>query len=516
MSDWVASLVYAFRTLRRQPTFAGVALLTLALGIGANTAIFSVIKAVVLNPLPYSSPEQIAVLWEVSREGNQERVSVPTFGDWKSELRTFESLAAYRQVDFSYAGSGDPRNVPGVLARPELFAVLRAQPVLGRTFTAEEAVPGANRVVVISHGFWQRVLGGHASVIGATIKIDALPTTVIGVMPPGFEFPTSAPVEAWAPLTFDLKDVHGQSRRARSLTVVGRLADGATMAEAQNELSVLARRIATTYADSNAGWSARVVAAHEQLVAASRPALMVLMGAVGFLLLIVCANMANLLLARLSSRRREIAVRAALGASRWDMARPILAESVLLSCAGGALGLLFAIGGIRLLVGLPGARLPRIDRIELDGTVLLFTMLVSIAVALVFGIVPALHASRNDLRSDLSESAGTTSSPYARHVLGGLVVIEVALALVLLVGAGLMTRSFSKLLQVDPGFESSNRRRRTGAPAGERSTATVRIWCAFRDRRGTCAPVARRHVRFSRFGAADVRRRHGDGPAVCG
>src|SRR5512145_2255354 len=197
MSDWAASLVYAFRTLCRQPTFAGVAVLTLALGIGANTAIFSVIKAVVLNPLPYESPERIAVLWEVNREGNQERVSVPTFGDWKTELRSFESMAAYRQVDLAYAGSGDPRNVPGVLARPELFAVLRAQPLLGRTFTVDEATPGANRVIVISHGFWQRVLGGNPSVVGSTIKIDALPSTVIGVMPPGFEFPTSTAVEAW-------------------------------------------------------------------------------------------------------------------------------------------------------------------------------------------------------------------------------------------------------------------------------------------------------------------------------
>jgi putative ABC transport system permease protein len=456
MTTWIAAFVYALRTLRRQPTFVVVALLTLALGIGANTAIFSVIKTVVLNPLPYESPEQIAVLWELSREGNQERVSVPTFEDWKKQLQSFESMAAYRHVDFSYAGSGDPRNVPGVLATPELFTVLRAQARLGRTFTSEESVPGATRVVVISHGFWERVLGSNPSVVGTTIKLDTLPVTVVGVMAPGFEFPTSTPVEAWAPLVFDPQDLHGQSRRARSLTVVGRLASGVTAEHAQTEMSVLAGQIAASYPESNEGWGARVVAAHEQLVGASRPALVVLMGAVGFLLLIVCANMANLLLARLSSRRREIAVRAALGAGRWDVARPIIAESVLLACGGGLVGLLFALGGIRLLVTLPGARLPRIDRIELDGGVLLFTLLVSVAVALAFGVIPALHASRADLRGDLSESSSNTSSPYARHVLGGLVVIEVALALVLLVGAGLMTRSFSKLLQVDPGFEAHN------------------------------------------------------------
>jgi putative ABC transport system permease protein len=433
-----------------------VALLTLALGIGANTAIFSVIQTVVLNPLPYADPGRIAVLWEVSPEGNRDRVSIPTFVDWQTESHTFESMAAYRHVDFSFAGTGDPRNVPGVRATPDLFRVLRANAALGRTFSPDEAVVGADRVVVVSHGFWQRVLAGNPAIVGTTIKLDGLPHTVVGVMAPGFEFPTATTVDAWAPLAFDPKDIHGQSRRARSLTVVGRLTPTAPVEAAQNELRVLAARIADAYKDSNAGWRAEVVPAHEQLVAASRPALLVLMGAVGFLLLIVCANMANLLLARLSGRRREIAVRAALGASRWDVARPIVAESLLLSFGGGLLGLLAAAGGLRLLTSLPDARLPRIDQTTLDGSVLFFTAAISIAVALAFGVIPALHASRTDLRGNLSESAGTTSSPYARHVLGGLVVVEVALALVLLVGAGLMTRSFSKLLQVDPGFESTN------------------------------------------------------------
>jgi putative ABC transport system permease protein len=456
MSDWTSALTYAFRTLRRQPTFVAVALLTLALGIGANTAIFSVIKTVVLNPLPYDAPERIAVLWEVNPEGNQDRVSSPTFEDWKSEVRAFEALAAYRHVDFSQSGAGDPRNVPGVRATPELFNVLNVNARLGRTFLPEESVVGADRVVVVSHGFWERVLGSNPGVIGTTITLDTLPFTVVGVMPPGFEFPTATTAEVWAPLAFDPKDMHGRSRRARSLMVVGRLAPGVTMQEAQNEIGVLAGRIASEFKDSNAGWSARVVAAHEQLVAASRPALLVLMGAVGFLLLIVCANMANLLLARLASRRREVAVRVALGADKWDVARPIMAESLLLALGGGVLGLIAAAAGVRLLTTLPDARLPRLDQIHLDGWVLFFTLLISVVVALGFGIVPALHASRTNLRSNLSESAGTTSSPYARHVLGGLVVVEVALALVLLVGAGLMTRSFSKLLQVDPGFESTN------------------------------------------------------------
>jgi putative ABC transport system permease protein len=456
MSKWTLALVYAFRTLRRQPTFTLIAVWTLALGIGANTAIFSVIKTVVLNPLPYADPERIAVLWEVSPEGNQDRVSIPTFEDWSREAKAFESLAAYRHVDLSYADTGEPRNVPAVRATPTLFNVLNANARVGRTFSRAESVVGADRVVVVSHGFWTRVLGANPNIVGSAIKLDATPHTVIGVMPAGFEFPTATAVDVWVPLAFDPKDLHGASRRARSLMVVGRLAPGVQFSTAQTELATLANRIAVQFADSNAGWSARAIAAHEQLVAASRPALVVLMAAVGFLLLIVCANMANLLLARVSSRRREVAVRVALGADGWDVARPIMAESLLLSFVGAALGVVIAAGGLRLLTNLPDARLPRLDQVSVDGWVLFFTAAVSVGVALLFGTLPALHASRAEPRSSLAESTGTTSGPYARHVLGALVVAEVALALVLLVGAGLMMRSFSKLLQVDPGFESTN------------------------------------------------------------
>jgi putative ABC transport system permease protein len=456
MADWLTAFRHAFRALRRQPTFVAVALLTLALGIGANTAIFSVIRAVVLNPLPYDDPEKIAVLWEVNPDGVLDRVSVPTYDDWKRDARAFESLAAYRRVDFTFAGSGEPQSVAGVRATSELFAVLAARPQLGRAFTVEEAGFGAPRVAVVSHAFWQRTLGSSDRVIGSTIHLDAEPYTVVGVMPAGFEFPTAATADVWTPLAFDPNDLHGRSRRARSLMVVGRIAPDATPERAQDEISVLASRIAADNRDSNEGWTAKVVAAHEQLVSASRPALFVLMGAVGFLLLIVCANMANLLLARLTSRRREMAVRSALGASRWEVAQPILAESLILAVAGGTLGLLAAISGLRLLAALPEARLPRMDQIHLDGTVLLFAIVVSVGVALAFGLVPAIQASRPDVRESLGESAATTGGPGARRLLGGLVAVEVALALVLLVGAGLMTRSFAKLLQVNPGFEPRN------------------------------------------------------------
>ncbi len=456
MADWIAAFRFALRTLRRQPTFVLVSVLTLALGIGANTAIFSVIKTVVLNPLPYDDPEQIAVLWEVNPEGNQGAVSAPTFEDWKRETKTFESMAAYRHVDYSFKGTGDPQNVPGLRATPDLFNVLRSNAALGRTFTHDESVVGADRVVVLSHGFWTRALGADAAVAGKTIQLDSVPYTVVGVMPPSFEFPTATNVEVWTPLAFDPKDIHGATRRARFLTVIGRMADGVTPDQAQEEISVVAGRIAAEYKASNDRWTARVIPAHEQLVGASRPALMVLMGAVGFLLLIVCANMANLLLARLSSRRREMAVRASLGASRWEVARPIVAETLILSAVGGLFGVAGAFVLLRLISNLPEARLPRMDAISLDASVLAFTFVVSIGVALAFGLWPALQAAKADPRDNLQESTGSTSSPYARRLLSGLVVIEVALALVLLVGAGLMTRSFTKLLQVNPGFEPSN------------------------------------------------------------
>jgi len=270
MPHWSAAFKYAFRSLRRQPTFVLISLLTLALGIGANTAIFSVIRTVVLNPLPYAQPERIVVLWEVNPDGNQDRVSIPTFQDWQREAKSLQSLAAFRQVDFTFSGTSghggavsEPRNVPGLRATPELFTVLRAGAALGRTFTPDEATVGNDRVVVVSHGFWQRMLGADRAIVGKTIQLDAVPFTVVGVMPPAFEFPTSTNVEVWAPLAFDPNDLHGRSRRARSLLIVGRLADGVSAQQAQQEVSVMAAAIAQEYKDSNEGWGARVVAVHE-------------------------------------------------------------------------------------------------------------------------------------------------------------------------------------------------------------------------------------------------------------
>jgi len=447
---------YAIRALLRQPTITAVALLTLVLGIGANSALFSVIKGVLLNGLPYHEPERLVVAWERDPQGERQPVSPPTYLDWSEQLTTFEALAAFRDARYAFSGNGEPRDVPGLRVTPSLFQVLHADALVGRTFVAEEGVFGRDQVVLLSHGFWQSRFGGDPQVLGRAIQLDARPYTVVGVMPAGFQFTPGGRAEIWTALAFDPNDAHGRSRRARALQVVGRLAAGTSPDAAATQLETVAGAIAQEYPDTNAGWSADLVPAQEQLVAAVRPALLVLFGAVGFLLLIVCANVANLMLARLSARRRELAVRTALGAGRARIVREILVESLLLAFTGGALGLVVAWGGVQLVRALPPGILPRVSEIDLDAGVVAFTLLVSIAVALAFGLFPALVATRSPLRDSLQESAGSTGSPAARRALSALVVIEVALAMVLLVGAGLLTRSFTNLMRVDPGFTPTN------------------------------------------------------------
>src|SRR5262245_6803410 len=454
MGHLIGDLRYACRSLIRQPTFATVAILTLVLGIGLNTAIFSVIKAVLLNQLPYQDPSRLVVLSEVSPEGRADLVAPLTYQDWKQQSRTLTDMAAFRQLRYAFAGKGVPLDVPSVRATQNLFSVLRANAILGRTFTNEEGITGSDRVALLSRAFWERHFGGSPTAIGQTIQLDALPYTIVGVMAADFDFPPSGDIDIWTPLSFDPADAHGRSRKARSLQVVGRLANNTSPEQAQQEMNVVAGRLASTYADSNTGWGARVIAAQEQLVTTVRPALLLISGAVGFLLLIVCANVANLVLARLSSRRTEIAVRAALGAGRAQIVRQVLAESFVLAGIGGVLGLLVAWAGVRFVQALPEGSLPRMQQVRLDGGVLIFAALASVFVAIVFGLVPALQASRAALRDTTNAFSGTTTR--SQSLLGALVVVEVALALMLLVGAGLMTRSFAQLMQVSPGFEPRN------------------------------------------------------------
>src|SRR6266850_8161024 len=447
------------RSLLRQPTFTAVAVLTLVLGIGTNTAIFSVIKAVLLNQLPYQDPSRLVVVWETNPDGNKDLVAPLTYKDWQTGSQSIPSLAAFRQLRYAFAGQGSqgqPLDVPSVRATPNLFTnVLRANAMVGRTFRPEEGTPGADRVAILSRSFWERHYGGSPSAIGRTIQLDAQPCTIVGVMAAEFDFPPSGSIDVWTPLSFDPNDAHGRSRKARSLNVVGRLADHVTSEQAQREMTVIASRLATTYPDSNTGWGVRVIAAQQQLVTTVRPALMLITGAVGFLLLIVCANVANLILARLSSWRMELAVRAALGAGRWQLVRQVLVESLVLAVAGGVLGLFVAWGGVRFVHSLPEGSLPRMQDVRLDAGVVLFALAASVVVALVSGLVPALHASRTGVRDTTNAFAATTGGSGVR-LLGALVVVEIALALVLLVGAGLMTRSFAELVRVSPGFEPRN------------------------------------------------------------
>jgi putative ABC transport system permease protein len=456
MRHLLGDLKYAGRALRRQPGLSTMAVLTLMLGIGANTAIFSVIKAVLLDPLPYAHASRLVVLSERSPRDTIELVSTPTYLDWKSQTSSFAAMAAYRHARYAFNGGVEPVEVAALRVTPDLFSVLEARAEVGRVFGSEAGTPGADRVVVLGQAFWQRHFGGSRSAIGRTIELDGVPHEIIGVMPAAFGFPSSSRVALWTPLAFDPKDGHGRSRQSRALNVIARLDEGLDVDAARQELRVVATRLAAEYPESNAGWGAEVVPAHDQLVASARPALLVLLSAVGFLLLIVCVNVANLLLARLSTRRREIAVRTALGAGRGALVRQILAESALLSIIGGMLGLVVAFASVRLVRTVPATSLPRVSEVALDGGVLLFALGLSLLVALVFGLVPALQVTRGSLRGHLHEGTSGSGTLGARRTLNVLVVVEVALAFVLLAGAGLAMRSFARLISVDPGFDPAN------------------------------------------------------------
>ena len=454
---------YGMRMLRKSPGFTLVAIFALALGIGANSAIFSVVNAMMLRPLPYADPDRLVVVWETNpnlsstflRTHNE--ASPANFRDWREQNTVFESIGAYRWNTFNLTGTDSPEQLLGNRATASLFRTLGVKPLVGRTFTEEEDAAGAARTVVLSYGLWQRRFGGDPAVVGKQITLDAESHTVVGVMPQAFEFP-NASVELWTPLALDAR---GAARRgAHYLYTRARLKPGVTIRQAQAEMNNIAAGLRRQYPDTNADRDVRIVPAHEDAVEFARGGLLVLLGAVGFVLLIACANVANLSLARATARHKELSIRAALGASRLRMIRQMLTESVLLSLAGGVFGVLLAMWGLDLLL----ASVPREfalnfhgwNRIKLDRFVLGFTVLISFATGLLFGIVPALHATKTDLNESLKEGARGSTGHARRHFRDGLVVAEVALALVLLVGAGLMLKSFVRLLDVKPGFDPKN------------------------------------------------------------
>ena len=457
METLLKDIRYAFRQLVKHPAFSLIAILALALGIGANTAIFSVVNAVLLRPLPYRAPEQLVWLWGTNPLNDiaKESASYPDYNDWRQQAQSFETMGAYANTSpILTGGDGEPERLPGAAVIGDFFTVLGIEPALGRKFLQEENEQGKNRVIILSHELWQRRFGGDAKIVGQQISVNGNPHTIVGVMPAGFQHPAHVvrrPVQLWLPL--GITDNMRNSRRSDFLYVVARLKPGTTLAQAGAEMKGIMARLEKQYPATNTAWSAIVQSLHETLTGDIRPALLLLLGAVAFLLLIACANVANLLLARASSRQREISIRAALGASRGRVIRQLLTENVLLSLAGGTLGLLLAVWGIQALLALSPGNIPRLDSIGIDRQVLLFTLGVSLITGLIFGLAPALAASKPNLNDTLKEGGRSAAEGAGgRRLRNGLAVAEIALSLVLLVGAGLLIRSFILLQQVKPGF----------------------------------------------------------------
>jgi putative ABC transport system permease protein len=444
------------RTLVHSPIFTAVTVLSLALGIGANTAIFSVVNGLLLRPLSYPESERLVDVWHTPPRQSfpgldRFSVSPANYLDWKAQSGAFEQMAVYGFVGLSLSTSNDPLPLIGAPVSSDFFSVLRVNPILGRTFTADEDQPGRDQVVVISHALWQRAFGANPNIIGQSLTLNSRNFAVIGIMPAGFEFPREA--ELWVPLAWDDKD--RQTRSIHDYLVIARLKQNVSVQQAQTEMNTISSRLEQQYPEENKGWGAVVIPLRDDLVGDVRLALLVLFCAVGFVLLIACANVANLMLARGANRQKEMAVRMALGAGRARLVRQLLTESVLLAVTGGLLGLLLAIWGSRMLVRL--GSLPNLGDIGIDTWAFGFTLLVSFAAGIIIGIMPALQFTRTSVSETLKQGPGRTGgSALKQHTRKALVISEVALSLVLLIGAGLMIRSFLKLQNVDPGFDTSN------------------------------------------------------------
>jgi putative ABC transport system permease protein len=449
-------LRFALRGLVRAPGFTLVAIVTLALGIGANTAIFSVVDSVLLRPLPYPRAERLMSVSSTidPASGKISPASWPDFLDLRARSRAFGELAALHDDAFVLTGAGPPQHLDGVAATANVFAVLGVAPALGRGFAPGEDAPGAPRVAVLSWRAWHTHFGGNAAIVGRTASIDGIPTTIIGVMPRDLRFPLhTGDAALWMPLPRSLDAMLAEKRGAHYLLVLGRLAPGATRTQAQAEMDGIARALTAAYPDTDTGRVARVAPLQEVLVRDVRPALWMLLGAVGFVLLIACANVANLLLARASARQRELAIRIALGAGRARLVRQMLVEALLLAVLGGALGTVLALWGLDALRGLIPDEVAHLRDIGIDGRVLGFTLLTAVVTGVMFGLVPALQAAAGNPGDALQEGARSTAHRARRRTRDILVAAEIAIALLLLVGAGLMLKSFHRLNQVDPGFD---------------------------------------------------------------
>lgn len=454
-------LRFGARTLVKHWGFTVIALLTLALGIGANTAIFSVINAVLLRPLPFAQPERLFTLWNVNikKGGDGFSVTYPDFFDWRTQQQSFEYLAAFRNRDLTLTGVGDAVRLRGAVTTSDLFPLLGVSPALGRTFTPEEERAG-NHAVVLSDVLWRRRFNADRNVVGRTIALNGQSYTVIGVMPPSFVFPYGPDVtELWVGTAMDAEGqapITGQ-RGNHTIEAIGRLKPGVTLGAAQAEMSRVAEGLGKQYPEMSGDLGIQVVPFYERIVGNVSWMLWVLLGAVGCVLLIACANVANLLLARAVGRQREIAIRAAMGANRWRVIRQLLTESVLISLLGGIAGLLLASWGTDFLLSLAPRAVPRVAETALDGRVLSFTLAVSLLTGILFGLAPALSAVKHDLVPLLKEgSLGAGGGARGKLVRNSLLVAQIAIAFTLLICAGLLIHSFWRLQQVNPGFDPHN------------------------------------------------------------
>src|SRR5215813_2207038 len=455
IEDLTQDVRYSLRTLRKSPGFTAVAALTLALGIGANTAIFSVVNAVLLRPYPYKDEDRLVWLWETRLpEVPRTNPSPANFLDWQKQNKVCEQLEAVNVRDFNLIGGANPERIRGMVITHGLFSLLGVRPQIGRDFFPDEDQPGHSNVAILSHELWQRRFGGDPNILNQSILLDDQQFTVIGVMPPsrGLRWRDT---DIWMPIAFTAAQV--QNRRGGVLNVIGRLKPEVTLEQARSEMSLIANRLANQYPDTNARWNVRVAPLLEDAVSEIRPSLLLLLGAVAFVLLIACANVANLLLARAAVRQKEIAVRTALGASRWRIVRQLLTESLLLSLAGSIIGLTLASWGLKIMMAMANIFWPRVMDISLDVRILAFTTAITLLTGLSFGMVPALQVSKPNLNEMLKAAGrGSTEGGRRRLVRNTLVVFEVAISLVLLVGAGLLMKSFIGLQKVDPGFDPKN------------------------------------------------------------
>ncbi|MET0396784.1 MAG: ABC transporter permease [Longimicrobiaceae bacterium] len=457
METLLQDLRFAFRSLLRSPGFTAAVILTLALGIGATTAIFGILDAVLFRPLPYADADRLAMVWEHDRFSGTERepASVPDYYDFRERSRAFAELAAFQERQASLAGSdGEARQLSLGAAGHQLFPLLGVRPLLGRVFGAAEDREGAAPVVVLGEGLWRDQFGGSAEVLGSTVRLDGIPHTVVGVVPATLDVPRED-TDAWVPLAL------GPASSPRSLhnvTVVGRMKPGVTARAAQREMTALAARLEAENPGENHGRGVTVEPLHEALFGTVRTPLLLLLGASALVLLVACVNVANLLLVRGAGRTREVAIRAALGATRRRLARQLLVESLLLALLGGAAGVAIAAWGTELLVGLAPAGVPRLEGVGMDGRALAVGLLVALATGCLFGLVPVLQARRVDPQAGLRADGGrgASAAPGAARARRGLVAVEVALSVVLVVGAGLLVHSLWRLQRVDPGFRTEN------------------------------------------------------------